>query len=65
MGWIVLGSVLAVMLGVALIIDLRDRRRGGTKLARGGGLREARHDDVKMDSPTGDQGAYQFISPNL
>jgi len=60
MGWIVLGSVLAVMLGVALVIDLRDRQRGGAKLARGNGLRDAREDDVATNPPLGEQSGQNF-----
>lgn len=63
MGWIVLGAILAILLGVALVVDLRDRKRGGTKLARGNGLRDAREDDAAMHPTAGEQqrGSQGFL----
>lgn len=63
MAWIVIGASIAVVLGIALVVDLRDRGRGGTKLARHGGLRQARRDDLMANPQTGDQGAYFTIPP--
>ena len=56
MGWIVLGIVVVVLLGVALLVDLRDRGRGGKRIGRG--LGEARRDDVAQNPQVGDQGGY-------
>ncbi|SEF24500.1 hypothetical protein SAMN05421837_102741 [Amycolatopsis pretoriensis] len=56
MGWIVAGIVLVAVLAVALVVDLRDRGRGGKRIA--GGLRQARQDDVVRNPQVGDQGNY-------
>ncbi|MFJ9782230.1 hypothetical protein ACIRSS_21780 [Amycolatopsis sp. NPDC101161] len=44
------------LLAIAAIVDLRDRRRGGTRIAAG--LRQSRQDDVVRDPQVGDQGNY-------
>jgi hypothetical protein len=59
MGWIVMGIVVAALLGVAVLVDLRDRKRGGKRIA--GGLREARQTDVVPHPQVGDQGAGMFL----
>jgi hypothetical protein len=61
MGWIVLGIVVVGLLAVALVVDLRDRGRGGKKIA--GGLGEARRDDVVQQPQVGDQGTYLNLPP--
>ena len=56
MTWIVLGIVVVALLAIAVLVDLRDRRRGGKRIA--GGLGEARR-DLPPDPHLGDQnGTY-------
>jgi hypothetical protein len=59
MGWIVVGIVIGALLAVAVLVDLRDRRRGGKRIA--GGLGEARRTDVAQNPQVGDQGAGMFL----
>lgn len=61
MGWLIAGIVVVALLGVAALVDLKDRGRGGKKIARTG-LKESRTDDV-VPPQVGDQGAYLNI-PN-
>jgi len=61
MGWLIAGIVVVALLGVAALVDLKDRGRGGKKIARTG-LRESRTDDV-VPPQVGDQGVYLNI-PN-
>lgn len=56
MTWIILGIAVVVMLAIAVVVDVRDRGRGGKRIA--GGLRESRRDDVVQDPQVGDQGNY-------
>ena len=56
MGWIVFGIAIVALLAIALMADLRDRGRGGKRIA--GGLGEARRDDVAQNPQVGDQGSY-------
>ncbi|MEC3982748.1 hypothetical protein [Amycolatopsis sp. H20-H5] len=58
MGWILAGSILAALLVLALVVDLKDRKRGGNKLARGAGLGEARRDNLNPNPQVGDHGGY-------
>ncbi|MEQ0561297.1 hypothetical protein ABJI51_27185 [Amycolatopsis sp. NEAU-NG30] len=59
MGWIVLGIVVVALLALALVVDLRDRRRGGKPVA--GGLRQARQTDVVQQPQVGDQGVAMYL----
>lgn len=56
MGWIIAGIVIVALLAIALVVDLRDRGRGGKRIA--GGLRDARQTDIVQDPQVGDQGNY-------
>ncbi|MCR6486164.1 hypothetical protein M8542_25375 [Amycolatopsis sp. OK19-0408] len=56
MTWIILGIFVAVLLGIAVVVDLRDRGRKGKRIA--GGLRAARQTDIVQDPQVGDQGNY-------
>jgi hypothetical protein len=59
MGWIVLGIVVVALVGVAVLVDLRDRKRGGKRIAAG--LRDARRTDVVPNPQVGDQGVGMFL----
>ncbi|MGW4521347.1 hypothetical protein [Amycolatopsis sp. NPDC004378] len=56
MGWIIVGVVIVVLLTVAVVVDSKDRSRGGKRIA--GGLRQSRQDDDVRDPQVGDQGNY-------
>ncbi len=48
MGWILVGAVVVVLLTIALVVDLRDRKRGGRPLlVRGNGPRTARWEALR------------------
>ena len=53
MGWIILGVVVVALLAIAVLVDLKDRSRGGKRIA--GGLGEARRTDIAPDPHLGDQ----------
>ncbi|WP_167333196.1 hypothetical protein [Amycolatopsis decaplanina] len=52
MGWLIAGTALVLLLGIALAIDLRDRKRGGRPVAYFGG---ARLDAVLREADMGDR----------
>lgn len=63
MSLLLIGTAIAVVLAVALVVDLRDRKRGGQPLARGNGLRDARLDDTWTDPNAGDASWGALHSP--
>ena len=63
MGWLIAGIVVVALLAVAVLVDLKDRGRGGKKIGRTG-LRESRTDDV-VPPQVGDQGAYLNLPPGV
>ncbi|MEV6910028.1 hypothetical protein [Amycolatopsis sp. NPDC051071] len=52
MGWLIAGTALVLLLGIALATDLRDRKRGGRPVAHFGG---ARLDAVLREADLGDR----------
>ncbi|WP_409496592.1 hypothetical protein [Amycolatopsis sp. cmx-11-12] len=52
MGWLIAGTALVLLLGIALAVDLRDRKRGGRPMAHFSG---ARLDTVLREADLGDR----------
>ncbi|WP_181775207.1 hypothetical protein [Amycolatopsis pittospori] len=52
MGWLIAGTALVLLLGIALATDLRDRKRGGRTAPYFGG---ARLDVVLREADMGDR----------
>ncbi|GAB3720438.1 hypothetical protein GCM10027598_34010 [Amycolatopsis oliviviridis] len=52
MGWLIAGTALVLLLGIALATDLRDRKRGGRPVAHFGG---ARLDAVLREADLGER----------
>jgi hypothetical protein len=55
MGWVIAGTMIVLLLSIALVVDLKDRGRGGKRAARR--LGDARR-DVVPNPQVGGQGSY-------
>lgn len=60
MSLLLLGASIAVVLAIALAVDLRDRKRGGRPSARGNGPSAARWEALRKSSDPSLEGMKGF-----